>query len=227
MLKKIYSIIKSILFVGIGISILVIGKKFVEGNYLHLLVGGVMLFFSLEYFVSLFVLGLDLTSRSSFKAIFEFILGLVVMALLNKPQHFNSVCIIWGTWSILREDDELVECFEMFKKGVPVVINFLESLLVILFSVLMIINPIEHEAIFHTYILGLELILEIVFPIVDDLLEKVIENKKLKAEQAIEDLDVCPFKDESTFEEDVKDLKDNKKKAAPSSTKKKPTKKEV
>lgn len=85
--------------------------------------------------------------------------------------------IIWGTWSILREGDEITECVVRMTHKRPAFISFIESVVVIILSIEMIVDPVEHHAHIHIILLGIELILEVIFPIFYGFLDKQIEKK--------------------------------------------------
>ena len=53
----------------------------------------------------------------------------------------------------------------------------IESIVVIVFSVLMIAHPTEHHAHTHIYLLGIELLLEVIFPQLYGLWYKKHPNK--------------------------------------------------
>ena len=65
----------------------------------------------------------------------------------------------------------------------PAFISFIESVVVIILSIEMIVDPVEHHAHIHIILLGIELILEVIFPIFYGFLDKQIE-KKLSAKEA-------------------------------------------
>ena len=76
-----------------------------------------------------------------------------------------KVCVIWGTWSILREAFEFAENSESLMHKGPGLCSMIESIVVIVLSITMIAHPSEHHAHVHIFLLGIELILEVVFPL--------------------------------------------------------------
>ena len=114
-----------------------------------------------------------------------FILGLVLLIFINDETQFESVAVIWGTWVILRESKELFEATEtIFKKGYGL-FNISESIIVIVYSILLIINPVEHHVHAHIILLGIELILDVLFPIINKRIEISINRIKEKRNQKL------------------------------------------
>ena len=99
----------------------------------------------------------------------EILLGIVV---LSVPLSYESVCIIWATWSILREAYEVKEILNEVKYLTPKLISATESAVIIVFSILLIIEPGEHHAMIHLYLLLVELVVSPLTPLLDELLYK-------------------------------------------------------
>ena len=91
----------------------------------------------------------------------EILLGLTTLCFIEE---YATVCVIWAVWSILRESVELQEIVERKLHTVPAIISGLESVAVIVLSVLLMIEPGEHHAMIHTYFLCVELILSSTVP---------------------------------------------------------------
>ena len=94
--------------------------------------------------------------------------------LLFVNFSYESVCVIWATWSILRESYEIKEIACELKNIVPKVISGVESIVVIVFSILLLIEPGHHHALIHLYLLLAELLITPLTPLLDELLT----NKK-------------------------------------------------
>lgn len=110
---------------------------------------------------------------------------LAAVLLFTDGNDLAKVCVIWAIWSILRETEEIKEClFENFYKRAvfPVqIVNYVhcfESAVVIALSVSMLLSPSVKTAHAHIILLGLELILEIGFPIAVLLSEKTHLKKE-------------------------------------------------
>ena len=119
------------------------------------------------------------------------LIGLVLIVFVETGDEevtYAVVCVCWAIWSILREARELVEVTEELKAKKPIackivaIVNMLESLTVVALSLTMLIEPGEHHAKIHLYLLAVELFTKVLFPILNYIAERV-EEKKVKAEQ--------------------------------------------
>lgn len=110
---------------------------------------------------------------------------LVGIALIITGDNPVTLCVIWGVWSILREGTEIAELLpELIGKK----IGFLdvgESIAIIVLSFILILEPTEHHIQFHIIILGIELILEVLFPLFNKLIEKIYEAVVKKRESKV------------------------------------------
>lgn len=174
---KIWEWVRFFVYITLGILVIVLSDLiFQELNYV---VGGIMIFFGLE---SAFGILLHKQFNKHYSMYMNDLLVLllgVIMLFLKEADDKVTVCVIWGTWSILREGWEISE--HIFTKEYSLiisVINVIESIIVITLSIMMIFNPVEHHIYTHIYLLGIELILEVLFPLVNDGIEK-IKSKKL------------------------------------------------
>ena len=175
-MSKKYQIIKTTLFIIIGILVLVFANTLTNNAYL--LVGGLMLMYGIED------LTVEIITKKFTKDVpkvannFLIILLGVVSLFLGPEQHFKSLCIIWATWAILREAWEVEEVVLHLKNKVIAIISTIESLAVIVICVFFIFEPtIEHVHI-HVILLGIELILEVLFPLLNDILGSKKEEKE-------------------------------------------------
>ena len=93
---------------------------------------------------------------------------LLLMAglMLVVREDFGKCCVIWAVWSILREGTEVSEVLEKYGDRTVVVVDLVESLIVVALSALLVIDPEEH-AHRHVVLLGIELLLEAFFPMAD------------------------------------------------------------
>ena len=94
----------------------------------------------------------------------EILLGLTTLCFIEE---FATVCVIWAVWSILRESVELQEIVEGELHPILAVVSGLESVAVIVLSVMLMIEPGEHHAMIHSYLLVVELILTAVIPLLN------------------------------------------------------------
>ena len=94
----------------------------------------------------------------------EILLGLTTLCFIEE---FATVCVIWAVWSILRESVELQEIVEGELHPILAVVSGLESVAVIVLSVMLMIEPGEHHAMIHSYLLVVELILSGLIPVLN------------------------------------------------------------
>ena len=106
----------------------------------------------------------------------ELILGLTTLIM---PLEYSAVCIIWATWSIVRESHEIKELVTEIVSVPLTIISGLESIAVIVLSIMLIAEPTHHHAMIHIYLLLAELILTPLVPMLDE----YFESKKHKANE--------------------------------------------
>lgn len=159
---KYYFVIRAVLFIAIAVMIAVFANQLFE--YLNYLVGGVILLYGFE---GLFM---PITrTRSRFFTDYQFYLGLVELLLgimmICVVKDFNNVCMIWATWTIVRESFELYETSHKLLKKFPAVLSLSLSIIEIVFSILLIIFASEHHAMTHIYLLIPEFIINGISPL--------------------------------------------------------------
>ena len=173
-------LIKTVLYLIAGIGVLVFNESIMadEATHVGLLVGAVVLLYALD----IIVLGIE--KRTLFEeegGLFTALTNLLLAIILFiVTKDIISVCLVWAVWSILREGKELTECFIRLRHGRPALVSAIESVVVIIFSFTMILTPGEHHAHVHVILLGIELILEVVFPICNHYLDKLMDERRAK-----------------------------------------------
>jgi len=111
----------------------------------------------------------------------EILMGLTVLIFVRE---YSTVCIIWAVWSILRESVELKEIVDGELHISLAVVSGLESIAVIVMSVMLITEPGHHHALIHTYLLCIELILTSSIPMLNHyVFKKHGEKHAEKAEE--------------------------------------------
>ena len=161
-MPKKWFIPKAALYIAAAIVILIFHEEVMP--YVGYLVGGVIVAYGLEeaYFA---------IREKEWRELSEAVLQLFFAGLLFvTAENIVSVCIIWGSWSIVRELREMTGAILRIRKDLSGIVNILESLVVMVLSTMMILEPTEHHAHTHVILLAIELILEIVFPVVSILL---------------------------------------------------------
>ena len=134
--------------------------------YVAYLVGGTMLLFGLDSFAHLLLAADARGLRSKIlEVIILFVIGIVIM--IAGHDDLVVACVIWGVWAIEREGMEIAEKVFGAQNPVVALVNFAESVVLIVLSVSMILHPTLHHAHVHVLILGIEYLLEILFPFLD------------------------------------------------------------
>lgn len=170
-----YYLAKLGFFVILAVLVFVFREPLVEN--LKYFIGGLMLLYGLEeiLFEVIYSRHHILHQSKIYLGFIELLLGAV---MLSVPMAYESVCIIWATWSILREAYEIKEVFCELKCLAPRILSATESAVIIVFSILLIIEPGEHHAMIHLYLLLAELIISPLTPLLDEILAKRKEKKE-------------------------------------------------
>ena len=186
---KIHRLVKMCLLITAGILLFVFSHKLVydqEGILLNGIVGVVIAFYGIEG-----ILYPILTKQVKKERIMLmsgiinlFVAGIMIFLLENHPDELHVTCILWSLWSIMRESEEIFEkCFDHWKKHpITSLINLVESIVVIVFSILLIIARNQEELLEHTFahvvLLGVELIIEVLWEYVGEYEAKLLERAK-------------------------------------------------
>jgi len=152
---KTTKIIKAILYIIIGLTIIFIHAHFVQ--YLKYYISSIMIMYG---FFEILINAIE--DKEFYKkyppyfGIIEIFIGLIMIFKIN---NYEDVCVIWAIWSIFRESFQIQEIFEKKIKLLPAILMAVETLVVLSFSTMMLIEPGEHQARFHAYLLVIELLL--------------------------------------------------------------------
>ena len=168
-----YYLGKLILFLIIAVMVFVFKTPLVEN--LKYFIGGLMLLYGLEEILFEIIYSRHhlLHKDKIYLGFIETLFGIVMLCALMS---YESVCIIWATWSILRESYEIKEIVAEYKALAPRIISGVESIAVIVFSILLILEPGEHHAMIHLYLLLLELTLAPLVPLIEELIMSKAKN---------------------------------------------------
>ncbi len=180
-MEKIYRIVKTVLFFIGGVLLLVFSHVFLENGFafLPLLVGTVMVYYGIENI--LFVTLKKEIKKEQIKFLNGFItllIGIIVLCQIGKAEdNIVIICVMWAVWAIVRESEEIYErtILTWDVKSVSI-LNAIESVIVIIFSVMLIVNPVKHHVYSHVILLGVELILEVSWGYLYDLIKKLRHN---------------------------------------------------
>lgn len=184
--EKIYKIIKTVLFIVAGVLTLVFAKEFVanQGEHINLYVGIVMAVYGLETAIVMLLKKKVKEEPIKFlNGLINILLAIVMIFLIEENAFELRIgTTIWCIWAIMREGEEIFEKVVIGFKKHPVisVINFIESVVVIIFSITLITvesSELLEDALKHVYLLGVELILEVVWPQLSLLEEKLLTKK--------------------------------------------------
>lgn len=172
---KRWEYIRLCLFTLVGILVIVFYKTLYY--YVNDIVGTVMVVYGIEEICfSVFGIKKDKDSEAITSGAILIVLGLVVALLLRGEKRFESACVIWAVWAILREGKELSEVISKIIKKHPFIINATESVVSLVLSILLIMQPRDHVYV-HLILLGIELVSKVWFEYVDYLFDKYQEKK--------------------------------------------------
>ena len=174
-MPKPLKITKAVLYITAAVLIFIFYKSIMP--YVAFLVGGVILAYALEE------LGFQIARRHFAELAGSLIQIVLAVLLFLSHSEIEKVCVIWGVWSIIREGRELSHALAHIKKNIRASLNILESIVVTVLSVMLVLTPGEHHAQIHLIILGVELILEILFPFLDEVVERIKQKKEEPAPQ--------------------------------------------
>lgn len=170
-----YYLIKLAVCIALAVLVFIFRETLIE--HLKYFIGGLMILYSTEeiIFEIIYTKRHILHGEKIYLGFIELLLGL---SLLILNISYESVCVIWAIWSIMREAYEIKEIITEMKCIIPRILSAVESIAVIVFSILLILKPGEHHAMIHLYLLLVELLFSPLIPLLDELLEK----KKNKGE---------------------------------------------
>lgn len=179
-----YYFIKLIVYVALAICVFIFREKLVEP--LKYFIGGLMLLYGLEEIL------FEIVFRDKhfwhkdkiYLGIIEITFGITLL-VINLPYEadYEAVCVVWATWSIVRESFEIKELVTEIKSWTLTFLSGAESIAVIVFSVMLILEPGEHHAMIHIYLLLLELLLTPLIPLLDEILLERKHKKELTQEK--------------------------------------------
>lgn len=166
-----YLIIKLAIYVILAVFVFIFREHLTTEQSLKYFIGSLMILYGIEE--TLFEIiyhGLGFWRQEKvYLGFVEIVLGCV---LLFAPLDLETTCVIWATWSIVREAFEIRELVTEVKSVLLTIISGLESLAVIVLSIMLILEPGEHHAMIHLYLLLVELFLTPFVPLMDEVLEK-------------------------------------------------------
>ena len=210
---KIYGIIRTVIYWALTALVIAFVANLAEIEVLRYFIGSLMIFYGVEEII---LTAIKNEKHYSIKSLYwnliEIAIGITLIVFIETGEidvTYAVVCVSWAIWSILREARELVEATEELKDNkiitckIVAVVNLLESLTVIALSLTMLIEPGEHHAKIHLYLLAVELFTKVLFPIINYAAERIEEKKHSKVENtAIENAEPEEANDEVAASEE-------------------------
>lgn len=189
---KIYSAIRTAVYWVLTVLVIVFISTLAEIEVLRYFIGGLMIFYGVEELIlTVFKSKKHYSLHSVYWNVVEIIIGLTLIVFVETGDievTYAVVCVCWAIWSILRETRELVEATEELKDNklmlckIVASVNIIESVTIIALSLTMLIEPGEHHAKVHLYLLAVELFTKVLFPIINHIAERLEEKKKIKVQ---------------------------------------------
>ncbi len=173
-----YLVVKLIVYAVLAVCIAIFHHQMLPG--LKYFIGGLMAFYGAEDILFLTLLHRKQFFRQdkTYFAIVELILGI---GMLFAPLEINTICMIWATWAIMREAVEIKEVILELKSWAPRIISLVESIAVIILSMILIFSPTGEHAIIHLRILTVELVLAPLVPLLDLVIASFKDRRALNS----------------------------------------------
>ena len=161
---------KGILYIFAAVMIFLFHEEIIP--HVAFLVGGVVLAYALEELIYLL-------AERHFADIAESLIQ-IVLAILLFLVHDDiiKICVIWGVWSIIREGREMTRALVHLKTKRLALVDIAESVTVTVLSAFLVLEPGHHHAKIHLILLGIELLLEILFPLLEKGLDRLLTRRK-------------------------------------------------
>ena len=190
---KIYGIIRTAIYWALTALVLVFISTLAEIEVLRYFIGGLMMFYGVEEIILTAIKHKKhFEIHSLYWNLVEIVIGLTLVVFVETGDievTYAVVCVGWAIWSILRETRELIEATEELKENhsithkVVAIVSLLESLTIIALSLTLLIEPGQHHAKIHLYLLAVELFTKVLFPLVNYIAKHLEEKKREKAEK--------------------------------------------
>ena len=149
---KFLDIIKPIIYIITGLVIIIFHEFMLD--YLAYVVGTVMIITNIEAII------VDLIEKD--REHFGYKIGIVILGILmvsGATSDFTSICVIWATISVINGGRNFSKSLSEIKKDKFEIVILILSLITVVLSIFLIINPLEHVTT-HLILLGVEIILD-------------------------------------------------------------------
>lgn len=162
---KIINYVKTLIFGITGILILLFSKKILgdSGEHLYVLVASSMILFALGLVAEIFQEKKDKNLFLILRASILALLGLfVLIPLKHISDSIKTICYVWAIWSLIREGIQTYLNVRKNYKEIPItsILGIIESIILVIFSILLLVEPGLHHAYSHVLLLGVEFVLE-------------------------------------------------------------------
>nr|MBO4517643.1 hypothetical protein [Clostridia bacterium] len=165
-----WQISKAVLYLVAAILIFIFNQSITP--YAGILVGAVVCVYAFE---ELIVSAVNKKLFSDTFHLFDGIAQILIGVILFLVSYdIIKVCLVWGVWSVLRESKELAVAVKSVITKRLGFLSAIESVVVIVLSFMMILEPSEHHAHLHVILLGVELITVVLFYF----MERFIDGKR-------------------------------------------------
>ena len=185
---KIYRLIKLTLFSAAGVLLFVFGKPLLnnDGAILNGVVGTVIAYYGIEgILIPIITKRIKQERIRIMSGVVNVFLAVIMIFLIEgNPEELRILCVLWSLWSIMRESEEIFEkSFDHIKKHpITSIINLIESIVVIAFSVLLIVAKDNETLLEHAYahviLLGVELIIEVLWEYIGEYEAKLLARAR-------------------------------------------------
>ena len=187
---KIYKIIKLAIFVTLGVLILVFNKAIMneEGAIINGIVGSIIAIYGLEGIIlPIATKKIKAEKIEMLNGAIDVLIAVVMIFFLEgHPEELRIVCVLWSLWSIMREGVEVFDKGFVGIRNHPITsaINIAESIIVVVFSVMLIcakdFHELEHHAHAHVILLGIELIIEVAWVYAGEFEARILRRLRRK-----------------------------------------------
>ena len=179
-MKK-WQTVKAVLYVTLAVVIFIFSQSIMP--YIGYLVGGVVLLYASE---ELILSAVNRTLFTDVQRVFDGIAQLLICAaLFIVAKDVIKLCLIWGVWSILRESKEMAEAIKSIVTTRFGVLNVMESVVVIVLSFLLILEPNDEHIRLHVILLGIEFITVVLFYFLKTWRDKTLKPNSKKEEERL------------------------------------------
>ena len=192
---KIYKFTKLVLFILMGVAILILNKQIMsnEGSIINGLVGAIIAIYGLEgIFLPVATHKIKAEKIEMLNGGINVLIAVIMIFLLEgHPLELVIVCVLWSLWSIMREGVEIFDKGFVGIKNHPITsaINIAESIVVIVFSVMLITAKDEEVLLEHAHahviLLGIELIIEVIWVYVGEFEARIL--RRIRRRHTIEE----------------------------------------